>query len=76
MKTVQKLATKVSELDMRDPFRLKKSEQLLERLYNMGIITSTKNLALCQKISASAFCRRRLPVVMVRFSCSALFEKR
>ena len=42
---------------MKDPFRLKKSEQLLERLYSMGILSSTKNLSLCQRVTASSFCR-------------------
>jgi len=34
--------------------------------YKMGVITTKKNLGLCGKVSASAFCRRRLPIVMVR----------
>lgn len=34
--------------------------------YNMGLITSKKSLSLCANITASSFCRRRLPVVMVR----------
>ena len=34
--------------------------------YNMGLITSKKSLSLCAKITTSSFCRRRLPVVMVR----------
>lgn len=42
------------------------SAQFLEKLYNMGLIPSKWNLQLCDKISASTFCRRRLPVIMVQ----------
>lgn len=60
------LASKIKELDSRDPFRVEATEQLLEKLYTMGLIVSKKNLTLCEKLTASAFCRRRLPVVMVK----------
>lgn len=32
----------------------------------MGLIPTKWDLSLCDKVTASAFCRRRLPVVMVR----------
>lgn len=32
----------------------------------MGLIPTKWDLALCNEVSASSFCRRRLPVVMVR----------
>lgn len=32
----------------------------------MGLIPARDNLEHCDKITASSFCRRRLPVVMVR----------
>ena len=63
---VRSLASKVKELDSRDPFRQEVTEQLLEKLFAMGLLVSKKSLALCEKLSASAFCRRRLPVVMVK----------
>ncbi|XP_065837449.1 U3 small nucleolar ribonucleoprotein protein IMP3-like [Oscarella lobularis] len=63
---IQSLATKIKALDARDPFRVDATRQLLEKVYNIGLIPTRKNLALCDKVSASAFCRRRLPVVMVR----------
>jgi len=63
---VRKLTTQLKALDPRDPFRIKTTEQLLEKLYNMGVITSKKSLSLCDKITVSSFARRRLPVVMVR----------
>ena len=42
------------------------TEQLLEKLYSLGLIKAKNSLSLCDTLSASAFCRRRLPVVMVR----------
>ncbi|CAI5467066.1 unnamed protein product [Closterium sp. Yama58-4] len=42
------------------------TDQLLNKLYNMGVIPTQKSLNLCDKLSVSSFCRRRLAVVMVR----------
>ena len=42
------------------------TDELLDKLHRMGLINSTKSLQKAEEISASAFCRRRLPVVMVR----------
>jgi U3 small nucleolar ribonucleoprotein protein IMP3 len=42
------------------------TEQLLQKLFNMGIIDTTKSLQKADNITASAICRRRLPVIMVR----------
>lgn len=63
---VTKLVSMVRKLDSNDPFRIKMTEQLLEKLYSMGVIPSQKSLALCDKLSVSSFCRRRLAVVIVR----------
>ena len=60
------LATKIKELDTKDPFRVVSTNKLLQKLYDLGIISSQKNLSVCEKVTASSFCRRRLPVVMVR----------
>ena len=38
----------------------------MEKLYVLGMIPTKWDLEATSKISASAFCRRRLPVVMVR----------
>eukprot|EP00850_Spirogloea_muscicola_P003069 SM000012S25331 [mRNA] locus=s12:427525:429218:+ [translate_table: standard] len=63
---VTKLVSMVKKLDPKDPFRIEMTDQLLEKLYNMGIIPAKKSLVLCDKLSTSSFCRRRLAVVMVR----------
>ena len=45
---------------------MKITEQLLNKLYDMGVIQTKKSLLKAEKVTVSAFCRRRLPVVMVR----------
>ncbi|XP_013400175.1 U3 small nucleolar ribonucleoprotein protein IMP3 [Lingula anatina] len=63
---VRELANKIKEVDIKDPFRTEATSQLLEKLHSMGLIPTKRSLALADKVNASAFCRRRLPVVMVR----------
>ena len=58
-----------------DPFLIKMTEDLLQKLYDMGVVTTKKSLAVCEKIAVSAFCRRRLPVVLVRLKfCQRLSQ--
>ncbi|CAA6655918.1 unnamed protein product [Spirodela intermedia] len=63
---VQKLVSILKQMDPRDPYRIEMTDMLLEKLYNMGVIPTRKSLALCDKLSVSSFCRRRLSVVLVR----------
>mmetsp|Transcript_7780 Transcript_7780/g.16644 ORF Transcript_7780/g.16644 Transcript_7780/m.16644 type:complete len:182 (-) Transcript_7780:201-746(-) len=63
---VTKLSNKLKTLKPDDPFRIAMTDQLLDKLYNTGILTTTKSLKKAEEITASALCRRRLPVVMVR----------
>ncbi|XP_025114226.1 U3 small nucleolar ribonucleoprotein protein IMP3-like [Pomacea canaliculata] len=65
-KNILDLAKKIKEMDSKDPFRASATAQLLEKLYAMGLVPTKANLSLVQKISAATFCRRRLPVVMVK----------
>ncbi|CAG8531007.1 6846_t:CDS:2 [Diversispora eburnea] len=64
--SIKKLANRISLLDPRDPFRIKQESALLEKLYQMGLITSNKQFSQVDNITVSAFCRRRLPIVMCR----------
>jgi ribosomal protein S4 len=64
--SIRQLANKISLLDSRDPFRSQQEKALLDKLYNMGIITATTKFSDCRKVTVSAFCRRRLPIVMCR----------
>mmetsp|Transcript_24952 Transcript_24952/g.22676 ORF Transcript_24952/g.22676 Transcript_24952/m.22676 type:complete len:184 (+) Transcript_24952:201-752(+) len=72
---VTKLISKLSKLPQSDDTRLKLSEQLLQKLYNMGLIKDTTTLASAEHLSVSSICRRRLPVVMVRLKMSETLKE-
>ncbi|RDD45437.1 U3 small nucleolar ribonucleoprotein IMP3 [Trichoplax sp. H2] len=63
---VRKLSHVLKKLDVNDEFRVEASALLIEKLYNLGLIQSQKSLTLCEKLTASTFCRRRLPVILVK----------
>ena len=63
---ITKLAAKLLTLKPEDAFRIAMTDQLLTKLYDMGLIDTKKSLQKAQDITASALCRRRLPVIMVR----------
>ncbi|KAK9733933.1 hypothetical protein RND81_04G101700 [Saponaria officinalis] len=63
---VQKLVNILKQMDPRDPFRIEMTDQLLEKLYNMGVIPNRKSLAVCERLSVSSFCKRRLAIIMVQ----------
>ncbi|XP_075051275.1 U3 small nucleolar ribonucleoprotein IMP3 [Mixophyes fleayi] len=65
-RSVRELARKVTELDEKDPFRVQSTTRLLEKLYAMGLIPTRQGLQLCDTVSASSFCRRRLPTIVVK----------
>ncbi|CAF0882075.1 unnamed protein product [Didymodactylos carnosus] len=58
---IRDVANKIKELDSNDPFRAEATN-----MHTMGVIPTKQNLELIDKVNASRFCRRRLPVVMVR----------
>eukprot|EP01113_Clastostelium_recurvatum_P050882 TRINITY_DN9751_c0_g1_i1.p1 TRINITY_DN9751_c0_g1~~TRINITY_DN9751_c0_g1_i1.p1 ORF type:complete len:203 (+),score=20.07 TRINITY_DN9751_c0_g1_i1:58-609(+) len=72
---ITSLSSKLSKLDPKDPFRQQRTDTLLNKLYDMGLISSKSSLALTEKIPASAFCRRRLPVVLVRLHFAESLEQ-
>jgi U3 small nucleolar ribonucleoprotein protein IMP3 len=63
---VTRLVALLRKLDARDPVRVELTEALLQKLHAMGITPTQKGLALCDKLSVSSFCRRRLAVLLVR----------
>lgn len=67
---ITKLAARLKLLDPDDVFRKNMTEQLLRRLYAMGAIDTKSSLLKAEKVTVSAFCRRRLPVVMARLKMS------
>ncbi|XP_028987671.1 U3 small nucleolar ribonucleoprotein protein IMP3 [Betta splendens] len=64
-RNVRDLAQKIRDLNEKDGFRAQSTHQLLEKLYNIGLIPTKQNLSLTEKVTASSFCRRRLPSIMV-----------
>ncbi|MEE6496259.1 hypothetical protein FKM82_002275 [Ascaphus truei] len=65
-RTVRELAEKIRDLDEKDAFRVQSTAKVLEKLYAMGLIPTKQSLQQCQTISASSFCRRRLPTIVVK----------
>src|SRR3990167_249389 len=63
---IQKLSHRLLQLQPTDTYRIEITEKLLDKLYNMGVLPLKKSLSQTQNIAASAFCRRRLPVVLFR----------
>lgn len=63
---VTKVTNVLKQLDAKDSARIEMTEQLLEKLYNMGLLPAKKSLVQLEQLSTSTFCRRRLAVVMVR----------
>lgn len=63
---ITKLTARLKKMDPQSGFRVSLTEQLLEKLYSIGVISTKKSLQVAASVTVSAFCRRRLPVVMVR----------
>ena len=47
----------LKKMSPNDPYRIQATEQLMNKLFNMGLIPSNKNLAEAEKITVSSFCR-------------------
>lgn len=63
----KKLVHRLSMLDPTDPYRLLHEQRLMQKLYHVGVINSLSQLSQVEnKLSVSAFCRRRIAVVMAR----------
>lgn len=63
---ITKLVGKLKKLPSEDTFRIAMTDQLLTKLHGMGVIGTMKSLQLAEDVTVSQFCRRRIPVVMVR----------
>eukprot|EP01114_Cavostelium_apophysatum_P015487 TRINITY_DN4219_c0_g2_i1.p1 TRINITY_DN4219_c0_g2~~TRINITY_DN4219_c0_g2_i1.p1 ORF type:complete len:181 (+),score=28.29 TRINITY_DN4219_c0_g2_i1:278-820(+) len=67
---IRTLLTKMTEYDQEDPFRVKLTEQLGRKLYQMGIIPTENHIDL-KTVSIANFCRRRIPVVLLRMQMAS-----
>ncbi|EDL25879.1 U3 small nucleolar ribonucleoprotein protein IMP3 [Mus musculus] len=65
-RAVRELARRLRDLPERDPFRVRASAALLDKLYAMGLVPTRGSLELCDSVSASSFCRRRLPTLLLK----------
>merc|ERR1712186_199698 len=63
---IRDIVRMIKDLDPNRQHRTDMSAAFLEKMYSIGLIPTKWNLELCDKINASSFCRRRLPVIMVR----------
>lgn len=65
--SMKHLAHRLTLLSAEDPFRKKHEQLLLDKAFSLGLIPSAAKLSdIENKVSVSAFCRRRLPIVMCR----------
>merc|ERR1719273_285115 len=64
--SIKQIANALIELEPDDPYRVQTSEDLLNKLYEMGLIANTATIGNALNIKTRHFCQRRLPVVMVR----------
>ncbi|KAK9413107.1 putative U3 small nucleolar ribonucleoprotein IMP3 [Seiridium unicorne] len=65
--SIRKLAHRLTLLPPDSAVRRRHEDLLLEKLYDMGVLSSTSKLSAVEKdVTVSAFARRRLPVVMTR----------
>ncbi|KAK6064790.1 U3 small nucleolar ribonucleoprotein IMP3 [Seiridium cupressi] len=69
--SIRKLAHRLTLLPPDSAVRRRHEDLLLEKLYDMGVLSSTSKLSAVEKdVTVSAFARRRLPVVMTRLKMS------
>jgi U3 small nucleolar ribonucleoprotein protein IMP3 len=71
---VTQLAAKLKTLPADDAFRIAMTEQLLQKLHNMGITNTTSSLQKAEQVTVSQICRRRLAVVMVRLKMAETLQ--
>lgn len=67
--------TLLKALPKDDKVRVKRTTELLTKLYDMGIIADKTNLLPASKVSVSAICRRRLPVVLTRLKFTQTLQE-
>ncbi len=55
---IHHLVHMLQQLPKDDEIRTKRTEELLVKLYDMGLIAAKSTLQVCAKVSVSSFCRR------------------
>lgn len=54
---IQDFVKQLAELPPDDEFRMRITSQLIEKLYNMGVLNKEKSLAGIENLTASSLCR-------------------
>jgi U3 small nucleolar ribonucleoprotein protein IMP3 len=72
---ITQIVSTLKKLDPQDSTRISLTDHLLDKLYNMGVITTKKSLVQLEKLSTASFCRRRLAVVMVRLKMTETLKE-
>ncbi|MED6114174.1 hypothetical protein PIB30_077708 [Stylosanthes scabra] len=62
---IPKMVKILKQMDPKDLFRVDMIDKLLEKLYKCGVISTRQSITLCERITVSSFCRRRLATVLV-----------
>ncbi|XP_044291923.1 U3 small nucleolar ribonucleoprotein protein IMP3 [Varanus komodoensis] len=68
-RAVRELARRIRDLGdapQSAAFRARSTAALLEKLYAMGLVPSKSSLEQCDRVSATSFCRRRLPCLLLK----------
>uniref|UniRef100_T1GHN1 Small ribosomal subunit protein uS4 N-terminal domain-containing protein n=1 Tax=Megaselia scalaris TaxID=36166 RepID=T1GHN1_MEGSC len=60
---VREFVEKIAALDPSDPMKAECTDKLLIKLYNMGVVDNKLDLETASRVSASSFCKRRLPCI-------------
>lgn len=72
---ITRLATLVSTLPADDPFRQRIATQLLDKLYDCGLVSSKNTLSQLARVTATSLCKRRLASQLVSLKmCQHLQE--
>lgn len=72
---VSKLANELSLLPVEDGYRQKMTAQLLDKLYESGVINSKASISALMSLSVASFCRRRLAVVVMRLKMAETLKE-
>ncbi|KAK6359813.1 Small subunit (SSU) processome component [Orbilia brochopaga] len=65
--SLRQLAHKLAQLPPDDEFRRKHETMLLDKLFDMAVLSSASKMSDVEnKVTVASFCRRRLPIVMTR----------
>lgn len=72
---VSKLANELSLLPVENVYRQKMTAQLLEKLYESGVINSKASISALMTLSVASFCRRRLAVVAMRLKMAETLKE-